>query len=279
MAPRHHGIAILTVTAKPPLGITSTAPWFRCPLCGRPNASVESLPWRRGFTILTAADQTPPWNCFHGVAVSLSLLRPTKPLRGITSTAPWFHYPHCDRPNSVDSLPRRHRLTNLTAAAKQSPLESLSRRRGSTTQDFPPRNAVCSISGGRDFPSLPLFSSQSSRVNRQGCVLLDYAKFHPFSPNHTKGCLSSPLLALPGPNLSSRIPHPPPFSFLSLTSHLSTSNAPRGKFRTKDVRCTSSRVVDAIKGAARMYCTDLLVFSHTVSSEVYPQELLPPVPS
>ena len=155
---------------------------FHYPHCKRPNPFVKSLPRHRGFAILTVADQTPPWNRFHGVAVSLSSLRPTKPLQGITSTASGFHYPHCDRPNSVDSLPRFHRLTNLAAAAKHSPLESLSRRRGSTTQDFPPRNRVCSNCSGRDFPSLALFSSQSSHVNRQACVLLDYTKFHPFSP-------------------------------------------------------------------------------------------------
>ena len=259
----HGAVVLLSLLqlTKPLRGITSTTPWFRYPHCGRPNPSVESLPRLRGFTILTATDQTPSWNHFHGAMVSLTSLWPTKPLYGITSTALWFHYPHCDQPNSVDSLPWRHRLTNLTAAAKHSPLELLSRRRRSTTQDFPPRNGVCSISSGRDFPSLPLFSSHSSRINRQACVLLDYAKFHPFSPNHTKGCLSSPLLALPGPNLSSRIPHPPLF-FLSLASHLSTSIAPRGKFRTKDIRCTSSRVMDAIQGAAGLYCTDLLVFSH-----------------
>ena len=172
---------------KPLRGIASTASRFHYPHCNRPNRFVESLPRRRGFAILTAADQTPPWNLFHSIAVSLSSLRLTKPLHGITSTVSGFHYPHFDRPNSVDSLPWRHRLTNLAAAAKHSPLESLSRRRGSTTQDFPPRNGVCSIGSGRDFPSLPLFSSQSSRINRQACVLLDYAKFHPFSPNHTKG--------------------------------------------------------------------------------------------
>ena len=163
------------------------APWFRYPHCGRPNPSVESLsrhrgftiltvtdqtpfmeslPRRRGFTILTVADQTPPWKNFYGVAVSLSSLRLPNALCGITSTASWFHYPHCDRPNSVDSVPQRNGRTILTAAAKHSPLESLSRCRGSTTQDFPPRNGVCSIRSGCDFPSLPLFSSQSSRVNR-----------------------------------------------------------------------------------------------------------------
>ena len=116
MAPRRRGIAILTPTAKPPLGITSTAPWFHYPHCNRPNPFVESLPRRRGFAILTAAEQTPPWNRFHGVAVSLSSLRPTKPLRGITSTAPWFRYPHCGRPNpSTESLPRRRGFTILTA--------------------------------------------------------------------------------------------------------------------------------------------------------------------
>ena len=156
------------------------------------NLLLDSLPRRRGFTIFPAT---------------------AKPPLEITSTAPWFHYPHCDR--------------------KTPPLESLPQRRGFITQDFPPRNRVCSISSGRDFPSLP-FSTQSSRADRQACVFLDYAKFHSFPLNHTKGSLSTPLLALPGPNHSSRILHPP-FPFLSFASHLSTSNAPRGKFRTKDV--------------------------------------------
>ena len=80
------------------------------------NLPLESLPRHRGFTILTAADQTPLWNRFHGVAVSLSSLRPTKPLRGINSTAPWFRYPHCGRPNPfTESLPRRRGFTILTA--------------------------------------------------------------------------------------------------------------------------------------------------------------------
>ena len=101
------------------------------------NLSLQSLPWRRGFAILTAADQNPPWNRFHGIAVSLSSLRltkppswnhfhgvvvslsslrPTKPLRGNTSTASQFHYPHCDRPIPfVESLPRRRGFTILTA--------------------------------------------------------------------------------------------------------------------------------------------------------------------
>ena len=268
----HFHVAVVSLfslrTTRLLRGIASTASRFHYPHCNRPNPLVESLPQRRSFTILTAADQTAPWNRFHGVTVSLSSLRPTKPLHGITSTASGFHYPHCHRPNSVVSLPRRQRLTNLPAAAKHSPLELLARSSGSTTQDFPSRNGVYSISSGHDFPSLPLFSSQSSRVNRQACVLLDYAKFHPFSPNHIMGCLSSPLLALLGPNLRSRIPHPPgPLSFFSLASHLSTSNAPRGKFHTKDVRCTGSHVVVAIQGAAGLYCTDLLVFSHTMQPE------------
>ena len=116
VSPRHRGIAILTATAKPPLGITCTAPWFRFPHCGRPDPSVESLPRRRGFTILTGTDQTPSWNQFHGAVVSLSSLRPTKLLRGIASTASRFRYPHCGRPNpSTESLPRRRGFTILTA--------------------------------------------------------------------------------------------------------------------------------------------------------------------
>ena len=136
-----HGAVVSLSSLQPtnPLhGITSTVPWYRYPHCGRPNRSVESLSRRHGFTILTATDQTPLWNHFQGAMVSLSTLQPTKLLQGITSTASWFYYPHCDRPNSVDSLPRRHRLMNLTAAAKLSPLESLSRRHGSTAQDVPP---------------------------------------------------------------------------------------------------------------------------------------------
>ena len=57
MAPWHCGITILTLTAKPPLGITSMVPWFHYPHCNH---------------------KTPPWNHFHGVEVSLSSLWPTK---------------------------------------------------------------------------------------------------------------------------------------------------------------------------------------------------------
>ena len=95
MAPRHREIAILIPTRKPPLGITSKAPWFHYPHCNR---------------------KTPPWNHFHSVEVSLSLLRPTKSLRGITSPVSRFHYPHGDRPNPfVDSLPWRRDFTIFTA--------------------------------------------------------------------------------------------------------------------------------------------------------------------
>ena len=80
------------------------------------NLSLESLPRRHGFIILTATAKTPPWNDFHGVEVSLSSLQPTKSLRGITSTASRFHYLHCGRPNPfVESLPQRHGFTILTA--------------------------------------------------------------------------------------------------------------------------------------------------------------------
>ena len=116
VAPRHRGIAILTATAKPPLGITSTAPWFRYPHCGRPDPFVESLPRRRDFTILTATNQTPFWNHFHDAVVWLSSLWPTKPIRGITSPASRFRYPHCGRPNpSMESLPQCRGFTILTA--------------------------------------------------------------------------------------------------------------------------------------------------------------------
>ena len=60
--------------------------------------------------------ETSPWNHFHSAMGSLSSLRPTKPLRGIASTASRFHYPHCDRPNpSSESLSRRRDFTILTA--------------------------------------------------------------------------------------------------------------------------------------------------------------------
>ena len=40
-------------------------------------------------------------------------------------------------------------------------------------------------------------------------------------------------------------------------SHLSTSNAPRGRLRTRmSVCCGGSRVVDTVQGAAGTYCTD-----------------------
>ena len=48
--------------------------------------------------------------------VSLSSLRLTKPLPGITSMVSQFNYPHCDRPIPfVESLPRRCGFTILTA--------------------------------------------------------------------------------------------------------------------------------------------------------------------
>ena len=60
---------------------------------------IAKEPWRTAAVrTVVNTNQIPPWNYFHGVAVSLSSLRPTKPLRGITSTVSWFHYLHCNRP-------------------------------------------------------------------------------------------------------------------------------------------------------------------------------------
>ena len=38
-------------------------------------------------------------------------------------------------------------------------------------------------------------------------MLLDYAKFHPFPPNHTRGCFSTPLLAIYVQCSSRKVPH------------------------------------------------------------------------